>query len=278
VAWLERMLSFPNTRGTEEARRRTELYRQRVARKDALRPALDYPTMMASLELAARFGPARGKDLERIAELVQRTNQFNTTTVRYSREQLQHLLRDPARAVYTASLADKFGSAGLVSVVVVRREGADRVLDAFVMSCRAMGFGLERLVLRRVLDAEAGPGVRFVGRYVPTERNGPCSALYTEAGFTRESDTEWVLAPGTELPDVPPGSGSARWALRRSRPRRGERPSRAVGGEPLLCPASANRPQRTVKGMLIVPNVCPVAASTSEARNSTAAPGFSRRK
>jgi FkbH-like protein len=202
-AWLERVLSFPNTRETEEARQRTELYRQQVARKDAVRPELDYPAMMASLDLTVRFGPAQVRDLERIAELVQRTNQFNTTTIRYSRQQLAEFLRDGAQGVYAATLADKFGSVGLVAVVIVRRDGVDRVFDSFIMSCRAMGFALERLVLRRVLDAEGGPEVRFRGRYVPTERNSPCCQLYAEAGFAPASDGEWILAPEAARPDEP---------------------------------------------------------------------------
>jgi FkbH-like protein len=203
AAWLERMLAFPNTRETEEARQRTELYRQQVARKAALQPQLDYPSMMASLELRATFGPARKADLDRIAELVQRTNQFNTTTVRHSKQQLLEMLGAETRRLYTATLADRFGAVGLVAVVVVRRDGPDRVIESFVMSCRAMGFGLEQLALARVVDAERGPGVRFVGRYVPSARNSPCSGLYEQHGFVRLTETEWALAPDAPRPTVP---------------------------------------------------------------------------
>ncbi len=203
VAWLERMLRFPNTRQTEEARKRTELYRQGLARKAALHPSFDYATMMASLQLDAKFGLAARGELDRVAELVQRTNQFNTTALRYTRKELAALAQSPDHAVYTASLSDKFGSVGLVATAIVRRQGHDRILESFVMSCRAMGYGLEQLVLRRVLDAEDAPQVRFIGRYLPTDRNTPCSKLYESAGFTADGEGAWILEPGAPRPPAP---------------------------------------------------------------------------
>src|SRR5262249_9698834 len=162
-----------NTRATDEARLRTEMYRQQARRREALNGSFDYPAMMASLELEVRFGPANRKDLDRIAELIQRTNQFNTTTIRYSKPELEAFLAGGRHGVYVAALSDKFGSVGLVGVVIVERQGDERVFQSFVMSCRAMGFELERLMLRLVLEAEESGAARFVGRFVPTDRNTP---------------------------------------------------------------------------------------------------------
>lgn len=181
LAWLERMLAFPNARETAEAKHRTELYRQQIARKSAFHPDLDYPAMMASLKLAVRFGSASERDLERIHELVQRTNQFNTTTLRWSKPQLLGFLRDPGRGLYTVSLGDKFGDVGLVVFVLVRREGTSRVIESFVMSCRAMGLGLERLALRLVLDSEGGLAQRASS--AATSRR---SAMAQRAACTRK--------------------------------------------------------------------------------------------
>jgi FkbH-like protein len=202
--WLERMLTFPNTARTEEARKRTELYRAGRERAAALDAPLDYPAMMASLGLQVGFGPAAERELDRIAELIQRTNQFNTTTIRYPRAQLAELLHSHGHRIYAATLADKFGSMGVVAAAVVRREGPLRVFEAVVMSCRAMGFGLEQLVVRRVIDAEDGTGVRFIGRYVPTERNEPCRGLWERSGFVAAAGGEWALEPGAPRPSEPP--------------------------------------------------------------------------
>lgn len=202
-AWLERMLDFPNTRMTEESRLRTELYRQQAQRKEALASEVDYPAMMASLGLIAEFGIAGPRDLDRVTELVQRTNQFNTTTIRYGKQALQQMLTDPTRAVYAVNLGDKFGVVGLVGVVIVVRVAEGVVLDSFIMSCRAMGFELERLMLAEVRRAE-GMDRRMIGRFIPTDRNGPASRLYAGHGFAPVSETEWELAPGAQGPETPP--------------------------------------------------------------------------
>jgi FkbH-like protein len=163
----------------------------------------DYASMMHSLELQAQFGRARTADLPRLVELQQRTNQFNTTTMRCSREQLTGLMSRGDHRVYAASLHDKFGDVGLVACAIVRDAEGEKVIDSFVMSCRAMGFELERLMLAKVIEAE-GADKPFVGRFVPTDRNAPAMHLYSANGFEARSQTEWVLRPGAAAPAAPP--------------------------------------------------------------------------
>jgi FkbH-like protein len=201
--WLEFVLNFPNTQQTEEARRRTELYQQQSRRQQAVDGSVDYPSMMASLGLTVVFRRAIRGDLDRLAELVQRTSQFNTTTIRYTKQELRALLAADQKAVYVATVSDKFGCLGLACAVVIARQGSNRVFDAFVMSCRAMGLGLERLMLRLVLDAETDGAARFVGRFIPTERNTPAKDLYSSAGFARLTETDWVLGVAASRPDKP---------------------------------------------------------------------------
>ncbi len=204
-ASLERLLRFPNTRATEEARTRTELYRAQAKRREAQRASsagADYPAMMASLELRLRFGRAAARDLDRLTELVQRTNQFNTTTIRYTRDELAKALLEAERAIYVAELVDRFGSFGLVGVVVAGRGEASLTIESFVMSCRAMGFGLEQGMLRLVLDAE-GQASRVVGRFVPTDRNSPAARLFADSGFEPAGATEWLLADRSRGPVLP---------------------------------------------------------------------------
>lgn len=202
---LERLLRFPNTRDTEESRARTELYRAQAERRRAQSdagPELDYPAMMASLGLRVRFRKASTHDLDRLTELVQRTNQFNTTTVRYTKRELSTFMSSPTRAVYTAEVVDKFGSFGLVAVVVLSRNESDVTFDSFVMSCRAMGFGLEQAFLRLILDSEP-QATRAVGRFVPTDRNAPSARLFVDNGFRQTDDTTWLLDDGAQRPEVP---------------------------------------------------------------------------
>ncbi len=199
---VERMLQFANTRDTEEARSRTELYRQQTQRREALGGAVDFASMMASLRLEVEFGRAHARDLDRIAELIQRTNQFNTTTIRYPRQELQRLLQSPTHRLYVASLADKCGRLGLVALAIIERRAEEAIFDSFVMSCRAMGFELERLMLHLVVQAEAD-AARYVGRFVATARNTPAMALFSTNGFRQHGDTEWVLQHDEPRPQAP---------------------------------------------------------------------------
>lgn len=199
---LERLLSFPNTRDTEEARARTELYRAQAQRKEALSQSVDYPAMMASLQLEAYFGVARPSDVDRVGELIQRTNQFNTTTIRYSRAQLQDLLSSASHRVYVAELSDKYSRLGLVAVAIVERRGTDAIFDSFILSCRAMGFGFERLMLHLVIDEEKS-AARFIGKFIPTDRNLPASQLFADAGFQGIGKTESALERTDQLPEAP---------------------------------------------------------------------------
>lgn len=102
--------------------------------------------------------------------------------------------------LYVATLSDRFSDLGLVGVVVVRRDPPGIVIEDVVMSCRAMGFGLEQLMLRRVLEAEA-PWSTCRGLVVPTEKNGPVRDLFSEAGFRSGGEGEWVLC---DIGDAPP--------------------------------------------------------------------------
>jgi FkbH-like protein len=152
---------------------------------------------------------ATGGDLERLLELVQRTNQFNTTTRRRSRSELVELLESGQHRVIVAGLRDRFGDLGIVGVVIVdySRPGfAD--IDSFVMSCRAMGFGLEYLVLNELTSAR--PDLVWTGAFITTDRNGPAAELYPGAGFTRESNGRvWTLEPDAARPQRPSWFGSS---------------------------------------------------------------------
>lgn len=192
---LERLFRMPNTRETDEARKRTKMYREQAQRAVALDKGSDYPALMRNLELRAKIGRAHSRDLDRVSELVQRTNQFNTTTIRYSRGQLEEIMADPGCDLFVGELADKFGSLGVVCVAVVRREQSLATIESFVMSCRAMGFGMEHCMLGHVVSQQNGHTI--VGRFVPTSRNEPASYLFSSAGFTEERDGMWSLASGT---------------------------------------------------------------------------------
>jgi FkbH-like protein len=196
---LRRWLAFPSTRQTDEARKRTVMYREAAERRAAVSEGHNYESMMSGLRLRFRVAEADASDLPRVMELIERTNQFNTTTRRFSLAEVEQLTRSERSHVYAASLRDRFGDLGVVAVAIFG-EGK-REFESVIMSCRAMGFGLEFALLRVVMDA-AGPGP-FRGLFVPTERNGPAAELFPQAGFRRDSDGNWVLDADEAGPQVP---------------------------------------------------------------------------
>lgn len=199
---LEMLLHFPNTRRTAEAARRTEMYREGAERRDALSGGADYAGMMRSLDLRVRFGPVREEHLDRVSELVARTNQFNTTTVRRNRAELTSIMQAPDAALLAGTLSDKFGDLGIVGVSIVHKDDSELVFDGVIMSCRAMGFGFESVLVRGAIDAV--PGVdTALGLFVPTDRNRPCARLFAELGFQDCGEGRFWLALDGELPEIP---------------------------------------------------------------------------
>lgn len=182
---LERLKFYPNTQATEEARLRTEMYQQQAARSAAFVGGESVKDNLLLLNLWYTFLPAQLSDLDRIVELVNRTNQFNLTTKRYSKEELIGFIKSKNYKVYVSSLGDKYGNLGVVSVIIVELVGADlAVIDSFVMSCRAMGFSLEKALIFNVVESLKGLGIgRIHAEYIQTDRNLPCASLYSELNF-----------------------------------------------------------------------------------------------
>lgn len=206
---VARLLDFPNTTQTAEAKLRTEKYRETAARREAMVAELDYPAMMASLDLVVHWGPLREDQVDRARELISRTNQFNTTTRRLSMHEIRELMAAPDREIFAYELSDRFGALGLVGLVTLRRDDQLTTVDAVVMSCRAMGFGLEQFMVLAPLVER--PAVRTVGEFIPSERNGPSSGVFAACGFESTPTGEWVLDKDADRVQLPAWLRVIRW-------------------------------------------------------------------
>ena len=186
---------------TDEDRRRTEMYRSEAKRREARRDDLSLDDYLASLEMVATIGRATGAELPRLAQLCQRTNQFNLTTRRHDAGVLQQLASDAASAVLWLDLEDRFGSNGIVGCAVLRRAGDDTALiDTLLLSCRVIGRGAETVLVNRlaIIAREMG-ATTLIGEYIPSARNAQVADLYPRLGFeTRDAGRlfAWDLANG----------------------------------------------------------------------------------
>jgi FkbH-like protein len=212
VPYLESLNLFEATQFSDEDRKRADFYRINVLRQTEEARFANVEEYLASLEMEAAFERFDEHHLPRIAQLVQRTNQFNLTTIRHSTAELMEFAEDPAYLPYYVALSDRFGDNGLISVVIAKRD--DDVLDivTWLMSCRVISRRVEEFVLDRLVEVarEAGIG-RLRGRYVPTKKNGLVSDHYEKLGFGltesyRDGTTSWHLDVDAYFPsDAPIG-------------------------------------------------------------------------
>jgi FkbH-like protein len=145
-----------------------------------------------------RFVP---EQLARIEQLFQRSNQFNLTTHRYTRAQCEAMMNDGTCLPLFASLNDRFGDHGLISIVVARA-AADRnslLITDWLMSCRVLSRGVEEYLMNRIVDEARRRALGLVrGEFIPTAKNAMVKEFFARFGFNRSREdpdgrAEWVL-------------------------------------------------------------------------------------
>jgi len=131
------------------------------------------------------FRPFDAIGRSRITQLINKSNQFNLTTKRYTDAEVAQFESDPACFTLQVRLSDVFGDNGMISVVICRpRSPLEWEIDTWLMSCRVLGRGVERIVLQEILNHARAKGVRrLTGRDVPTERNAGVRVHYGEHGL-----------------------------------------------------------------------------------------------
>ena len=185
AAVLERLTDFERTAVLEEDARKTAQYREN-RRRDELRTAAgDLASYLASLRTELAVARAKRDDLPRVHQLFAKTNQFNLTGQRYTPAEVERFIATPICELWVARARDRFGDLGTIAVVLLRRDGRIVYIDSFLMSCRAMGRGLETAIMNHVKQrlVEEPGHLELRGRYVPTPRNQPAATFYEDQGF-----------------------------------------------------------------------------------------------
>lgn len=149
-----------------------------------------------NLQLSIRF--ADRKELKRVSELINRTNQFNTCGSRTTLQEVNRWYDSDRHAIWVAEARDKFGSMGTILVAVVEETSRGVEILAFVLSCRVFGFGMENALLNRVKQWR--PGRPIYGHFRETPHNQPCRQVYPDNGFTWNGDC-WIFDGGPVILD-----------------------------------------------------------------------------
>ena len=187
LQYLRGLDLFETASYSREDAGRTEQYRekaQRAAFEAAFQSYDDYLVALQMRASAAAFDPFH---YPRIAQLTQRSNQFNLRTVRYTEAEIEALAQDDSRIGLYFTLKDKFGDHGLISVVVLEKQPEDTLfISEWLMSCRVLKRGMEEFIVDKILSVAAQQGFRrVVGEYIPTPKNAMVKDLYEQLGFAR---------------------------------------------------------------------------------------------
>ncbi len=204
VAALEASLLFESLSLTAEDAERSAQYQAESLREEAREQFGSLDDYLTSLGMVADLRPVDDADMQRVVQLLGKTNQFNLTTRRHGEEVVRQFLADPRSVLYTLRLADRFGDHGLVAVVfAVPREESTLHVDTLLMSCRVIGRTVEQFLWAAVLEEAHRLGFeRVEAEYIPTAKNAQVAALYDGFGLARVSEGDHGVRYAASLPEL----------------------------------------------------------------------------
>jgi len=181
---LEQERYFEVEKVVQDDLNRSAYYSSNLERSAGQSRFSDYGEFLASLEMTAEIGPFVPVYLERITQLINKTNQFNLTTRRYTSGQVVAIAQDPGFVTLYGRLADKFGDNGLVSVLIGQVFDDTVQLDLWLMSCRVLKREMEFAMFDALIEQCQQRGIRkIVGTYIPSKKNGMVASHYAGLGF-----------------------------------------------------------------------------------------------
>lgn len=164
---------------SEEDRSRTHYYERERQRNELRNRTNSLDSFYRSLEMKLTVGTVGEDTLARVAQLTQKTNQFNLTTRRLSEQQIATMVQDQRWRIYWARLKDRFGDNGVIGVMIARLDGEIWDLDTFLMSCRVIGRTVETAMLAYLSEAARKSGARrLLGTFLPTAKNGQVADFF----------------------------------------------------------------------------------------------------
>ncbi len=199
---------FETATFTREDTARARYYSENAQRKDLAAKATDVNTFLASLDMRMKVSPVNELNIERTTQLVNKSNQFNLTTKRYTLAQVREMAASPDWRLLTFSLADSLGDNGLIGVLFLHKRADVLAVDTWVMSCRVLLRGVEAFTRNELVAVAEAAGCRqILGTYIPTAKNGMVKDHYSKLGFgTAGEDGEktfWALNLASGIEPMP---------------------------------------------------------------------------
>lgn len=194
-AWYPLYLSsagyFEAVAFSAEDRTRAESYAANAQRAEVLGRTRDLGDYLRALGMEIDIRPFDAIGVPRIAQLVNKSNQFNLTTRRYTESEIRAFAEDPSVVTLQVRLRDRFGDFGMIGVVIGRDAGDAIEVDSWLMSCRVLGRKVEEAMLAALVAAARAKGkARVLACYLPTAKNAMVAELFDRLGFERVREGE----------------------------------------------------------------------------------------
>ncbi len=193
LQYLRSLGLFETASYSAEDMGRTQQYRQQAERVIFESSFQSYDAYLEGLGMKAVSAPFDVFHYPRIAQLTQRSNQFNLRTVRYTEAEMEALAQDDNHICLYFTLRDKFGDHGLISVVILDKQADNSLfVSEWLMSCRVLKRGMEEFIIDKIIRTAAENGFqRVIGEYIPTPKNAMVKDLYEKMGFARVGENRF---------------------------------------------------------------------------------------
>lgn len=195
LGYLQRCNYFDTVSYAGENSDRTKQYQAEFERNKLQQQFTSIDDYLISLDMVAEvkaFEPVR---YARIAQLTQRSNQFNLRTIRYTEDEIERVANDPNYLTLYYTLRDKFGDHGLISVVILKKISDKTIfVDTWLMSCRVLKRGMEEFIINKLVEtAEINGFDEIWAEYIPTAKNSMVKDIYSVMGFSEKEENQYQL-------------------------------------------------------------------------------------
>jgi FkbH-like protein len=194
---LEEINDFNVLSLTDEDKKRGEMYFARSKRKEMETKHQSLDDFIKTLEIKVKIDLVNEFSRPRVTRLINKTNQYNLTTRRYTEEEVKEMLENPQSfSLYSLQVSDKFGDEGIVGVAIVKKEKEKFIIDSFLMSCRVIGRQIENAFIIRILkDAKKANINQVIGEFIPTKKNSMVTNFYKDQEFEKiaDSNNQWII-------------------------------------------------------------------------------------